>query len=391
MTSARIFALCAASGLSAAAVFVSELLAASDPSAAAPTPAAESTSAGTLGAEVGERTVEDGGTGPFKAIMVGDSSLPTHTIFRPKDLSAFGDKLKLPILAWGNGGCANSPSGHQNYLSEIASHGFLVVAIGPMATGGGRRGGGGGGTQSSQLIDAINWAIAQNTNQASKYFNKIDTSKIGVFGHSCGGLQALEVSLDKRITTTIVVDSGILPAGGGAPGGGARRGAGGGRGVPGAGPGGPAPSGGPPGGAGGGRGAAPAAELYGLAPGGGAPAGAGGGRGVGMVGMPALSKDHLAKLHAPVFYLLGGSQDIAYANGMDDFKRLEKLPTFVANRDVGHGGTFSQRHGGDWAMVSTAWFKWQLKDDAEAAKLFTGNPSGLSKLPGWTVDKKNIP
>ena len=127
--------------------------------------------------------------------MVGDSSIPTHTIFRPKDLSAFGEKAKLPILAWGNGGCANSPSAHQNYLSEIASHGFLVVAIGPMPTGGGRRGGGGGGsTQSSQLIDAINWAIARNENKASRYYNKIDTSKIGVFGHSCGGLQAIEVS-----------------------------------------------------------------------------------------------------------------------------------------------------------------------------------------------------
>ena len=107
--------------------------------------------------------------------------------------------------------------------------------------------------------------------------------------------------------------------------------------------------------------------------------------------MPPLSKDYLTKLHAPVFYLLGGSQDIAYNNGMDDFKRIEKLPAFVANRDVGHGGTFGQRHGGDWAMASAAWFKWQLKGDTEAAKLFTGNPCGLSKMAGWTVDKKNIP
>ena len=29
-----------------------------------------------------------------------------------------------------------------------------------------------------------------------------------MFGHSCGGLQALEVSSDPRISTTIVVDSG---------------------------------------------------------------------------------------------------------------------------------------------------------------------------------------
>src|SRR6185312_4545300 len=82
-----------------------------------------------VGAESGERTVEDGGTGAYKAIAVTNSSISTHTIYRPKDLSAFGDREKLPILAWGNGGCSNSNNAHQNYLSEIASHGYFIVAI----------------------------------------------------------------------------------------------------------------------------------------------------------------------------------------------------------------------------------------------------------------------
>ena len=331
------------------------------------------TAAAPAGEESGERVVEDGGTGPYKAIMVGDSSLPTHTIFRPKDLSAFGGRVKLPILAWGNGGCANSPAAHQNYLSEIASHGFMIVAIGPVpAPGGGRGGAGGGAGGGNSLLDAVNWAIAQNGDSASAYKGKLDVSKVAVFGHSCGGLQALEVSGDPRISTTVVVDSGILNAGA-APG--AR---------------------GNPGGAPGAPGAAGAPAAPGAAPG---PAGAGapdgpraggGARGGGLPGMPPLTKEHLAKLHAPVFYLLGGEKDIAYANGMDDFKRIDKVPVFVANKDVGHGGTFSQPHGSDWAMASVAWFKWQLKGDAEAGKLFTGTPPGLSKIAGWTVDKKNI-
>src|SRR3954467_853693 len=78
------------------------------------------------------RTIEDGGTGPYKALMIQESSLPTHTVFRPKDMSAFNAKNKLPIIAWGNGACANSPWEHVNFLSEVASHGFLIVAIGPM-------------------------------------------------------------------------------------------------------------------------------------------------------------------------------------------------------------------------------------------------------------------
>jgi hypothetical protein len=310
-------------------------------------------------AETTPTTVEDGGTGPYKAILVGDSGLTTHTIFRPQDLSVFGGEKKLPIIAWGNSGCANSPSGCQNFLSEIASHGFLVIAIGPVQTGGGRGGGMmgmGGGTKSSQLLDAIDWAIAQNTNAASRYFNRIDMSKIGVSGHSCGGLQALEVSVDSRITTTIVCDSGILNSSGGAPGAG-------GPGMP-------------------GRGGAPGA---------GAPGMPGRGGGGGMMGMPPLTKDHLSKLHAPVLYLLGGPSDIAYPNGTDDFKRIEKLPAFMANMDVGHGGTYSRPHGGEFAKVALAWFKWQLKGDKEASQMFTGEPCELSKSPNWKVEKKNIP
>jgi hypothetical protein len=342
-----------------------------------------------VGTESGERTVEDGGTGSYKAIAVSNSSISTHTIYRPKDLSAFGDRAKLPILAWGNGGCANSNAAHQNYLSEIASHGYLVVAIGPMQAGGGRgaRGGaaGGGGAAAPDagaapagpplptggtLLEAINWASAQNANPQSPYYRKLDASKIAVFGHSCGGLQALEISPDPRVKTTLVVDSGILNS-------------------PGAGPGAGAPAG-PPrgqGAAGAAAGGAPAGAQ------GGAQAGArrGGGGGGNLPGMPPLTKELLAKLHSPVFYLLGGETDIAYVNGMDDFKRIEKIPVFVANKGVGHGGTFSQPHGGDWAMASVAWLDWQFKGNAEAGKLFTGNPAGLAQKEGWTVDKKNIP
>ena len=382
MTNVKACFLCAAIGLLMATLSIGQASRAAELSQAIPT-----------AKETESSTVEDGGTGTFKAIQVGDSSLATHTIFRPKDLNAFGDKNKLPIIAWGNGGCGNSPSMHQNYLSEIASHGFLVIAFGPYraaaqrgrdedmrggapsgapggagmmpggAAGGSRGGAGGGmgsGTQSSQLLDAVNWAIAQNKDKSSIYYNKIDISKIGVAGHSCGGLQALEVSVDPRIITTIVVDSGILNSAGGAPAGGAP---------------------GIPGRAGEG---APAAGGPGM-PGRGGPGGGG------MMGMPALTKDHLTKLHGPVFYLLGGSSDIAYANGMDDFKRIEKLPVFVANRDVGHGGTFAQPHGSEWAMASTAWFKWQLKGDKEAGKMFAGDPCGLAQDKNWKVEKKNIP
>jgi hypothetical protein len=269
------------------------------------------------------RTIEDGGTGPYKALMLTENSLATHTVFRPKDLSVFGEKNKLPIIAWGNGACANSPWEHVNFLSEVSSYGFLVIAIGPMPQEGER---GRGRSTSSQLTDAINWAIAQNNDKGSPYYNKIDISKIAVSGMSCGGLQTLEVAPDPRVTTAVICNSGIL-----------------------------------------------------------------GDPGSGMAGMPALTKDHLSKLHTPTLYILGGEKDIAYNNGMDDVKRINHVPVFVANMDVGHGGTYSQPHGGEFAKVATAWYKWQLKGDKEAAKMFTGEQPGLAKSPGWRVEKKNMP
>ncbi|MGE5449324.1 MAG: sialate O-acetylesterase, partial [Bacteroidales bacterium] len=274
-------------------------------------------------APVKARIVEDGGTGPYSALMTTDSTLTTHTVFRPNDLSVFGKKNKLPIIAWGNGACANSPWEHINFLSEVSSYGFLVIAIGPMPQEGQR---GGGRSTSSQLTDAINWAVAQNKDKNSPYYNKLDVSKIAVAGMSCGGLQTLETATDPRITTEVICNSGILPN----------------------------PN-------------------------------------SGMGGMPALTKDHLSKLHAPALYILGGEKDIAYNNGMDDFKRINHVPVFVANMDVGHGGTYSQPHGGEFAKVATAWFQWQLKGDKEAAKMFTGDPCGLSNSTVWKVEKKNIP
>lgn len=271
--------------------------------------------------ESASRIVEDGGTGEYKAIMISEPSLATHTVFRPQDLSAFGKKNKLPVIAWGNGACANSPWEHVNFLNEVASHGFLVIAIGPMPAEGER---GGGRSQSSQLTEAIDWAIAQNSDKNSPYYKKVDVENIAVSGMSCGGLQTLEMAPDPRVTTVVVCNSGVLPTPGG-----------------------------------------------------------------GMPGMPALEKEDLKKLHTPTLYLLGGETDIAYNNGMDDYKRINHVPVFVANLDVGHGGTYREPHGGEFAKVATAWYQWQMKGDEEASKMFVGDDCGLCNDDEWKFKSKN--
>jgi len=53
------------------------------------------------------KVVEDGGTGPYKALMTEVPGLQAHTVFVPQDLSKFGKQNPLPVLVWGNGACTN--------------------------------------------------------------------------------------------------------------------------------------------------------------------------------------------------------------------------------------------------------------------------------------------
>ena len=152
--------------------------------------------------------VEDGGTGPHKAIMKGEATLEAHTVFVPQDLSAFGKKKPLPVLVWGNGACTNSPWEHFKFLNEIASYGYIVLATGyipmeekpyqgPMST-------------TQQQIESIDWIIAQNADKNSPYFGKIDVKNICVAGMSCGGLQTLHNCADPRIKTLMICNSGLF-------------------------------------------------------------------------------------------------------------------------------------------------------------------------------------
>ncbi|MFZ9585834.1 MAG: hypothetical protein ACO280_12885, partial [Pseudohongiellaceae bacterium] len=55
---------------------------------------------------------------------------------------------------------------------------------------------------------------------------------------------------------------------------------------------------------------------------------------------------------------------------------------------VGHGGTFSQPNGGDWAKIAVHWLDWQLKGQAEAGQWFRGERCGYCTQGGWTVEFK---
>lgn len=156
--------------------------------------------------------IEDGGQGPYPAIATESSSLPGMTIYQPLDLTPFGPERKLPVLLWGNGACANTTEEHKNFLNELASHGYIVLGIGLLDQIEKRTDASRQRTKSSQLIAALDWIIAENAKQDSVYAGKIATDKVAAMGMSCGGLQAIEISVDPRITTTVVCNSGVLPS-----------------------------------------------------------------------------------------------------------------------------------------------------------------------------------
>jgi hypothetical protein len=89
--------------------------------------------------------------------------------------------------------------------------------------------------------------------------------------------------------------------------------------------------------------------------------------------------------------VIGGPEDIAYPNAVDDFERIDHVPVMLANLPVGHGGTFRLVDGGDWARVGTAWLDWHLKGDAQAARWFVGNGCRLCTTYGWSVQRKQFP
>ncbi|GAA2914409.1 hypothetical protein Acy02nite_32920 [Actinoplanes cyaneus] len=139
-----------------------------------------------------------GGSGPYPADYETSATLPNHTIYRPQTLPS----ERLPVFVWGNGGCAANGTGQINFLREISSHGFLVIASGAPN--------GSGSTTSQMLTQSIDWAVAENSRQGGKYYGRLDVTQVAAGGWSCGGLEAYAVSGDPRVTTTTIFSSGLL-------------------------------------------------------------------------------------------------------------------------------------------------------------------------------------
>jgi len=99
--------------------------------------------------------------GPFAVKMYAEESLASFTLFAPDDPQSWTEPL--PVVAWGNGGCINSNVPVRNFLTTIASYGFVVIAPGPLEPTED------GATPPDIQKTALDWATAQNAEAGGKY------------------------------------------------------------------------------------------------------------------------------------------------------------------------------------------------------------------------------
>jgi len=148
--------------------------------------------------------------GPYQVTSGTIKNAPGLMVFHPANLDAFPSRDKLPVLVWGNGGCAIDTTRYGGFLSTIASHGFLV--LGTAVQEGQRR-----QATADDMRAAIDWAFAENAREGAPLRGKIDTTQVAVMGQSCGGFLSLALGADPRVDTIGMFNSGVQPPNPNAP------------------------------------------------------------------------------------------------------------------------------------------------------------------------------
>jgi hypothetical protein len=286
------------------------------------------------------------GTGKYPAMKEEVASLPDHVVYRPAQLDKLG-ATKLGVYVFGNGGCSNDGASARLHLLEVASHGYLAIASGRLRSGPGAtvpapaapppappRPAQGGAPASLPPPATSSAQLVSAIDWALKQNDDPKSpyhNKIDPKAVAVSGYSCGGLQALEVAKDPRIKTVVIMNSG-----------------------------------------------IFNPGTGGAIP---------GMNQQKSL----LETLHTPTIYILGGETDIAYANGTDDVKRIDKVPVFLGNiLKVGHGGTYWEPNGGKAAAAVVAWLDWQLRNDQKAAKMFVGKDCGLCKDPAWSVEKKKI-
>jgi hypothetical protein len=111
-------------------------------------------------------------------------------------------------------------------------------------------------------------------------------------------------------------------------------------------------------------------------------------------GLTSAVASYYEGIHTPFKILLGGTGDVAYANGMRDYDQMVAagVPVLVLSKDgAGHGGDLGNAKG-DFNTVNLAWLNWQLKGDTGATGkgLLVGASCKFCNASGWEYKSSKL-
>jgi hypothetical protein len=149
--------------------------------------------------------------GPYEVTTGPAFGAPGLMVFHPSNLAAFPSRDTLPVVVWGNGGCAIDTTRYGGFLSTIASHGFLVLGTAAQEGQPRRQ------ATADDLRAGIDWASTENARDGSPLRGKVDTNQVAVMGQSCGGFLSITLGADPRVDTIGVFNSGVQPPNPNAP------------------------------------------------------------------------------------------------------------------------------------------------------------------------------
>jgi hypothetical protein len=118
-----------------------------------------------------------------------------HILVRPTTLTT-EPNTKHPVAIWGPGG-GTPPRDYLQLLTRMASQGFVIVGI-RESTG-----------DAVLMSAAIDWLEDQDADASSPMHDRLILDRVGVFGHSMGGLSSeATAQTDKRVSTALLDNSG---------------------------------------------------------------------------------------------------------------------------------------------------------------------------------------
>lgn len=221
------------------------------------------------------------------------------------------------------------------FLREIASHGYVVIASGPPGENSGvlARLGRLHQMPAEAMVEAVRWVVEAAERgediEPGDVRAHVDASRIALAGQSRGGLDAYAAAAalqeeeegggkggEKRIKTVGLFNSGLLF-----------------------------------------RNPTTIAQVQGL--------------------------------QVPVYYFMGGPADLAYKNAEQDWALLRPdVPAWCGNLDVGHMGTFydEDEKGGKFGRAAVDWLASTLKGDEEAKRRMVEE----YERDGWRVKSRNL-